>query len=110
MCDSRRASPWGCFVGLTGVGGESLMTLVLVLLFGTQPSTAVGTDPLYALVTKSVGPLVRRSRPCCCWSAAAWSFEYPRFRIVQREAAPVLPAAPQPQQSTRGSIESLLSL
>ena len=47
-------------VGLTGVGGGSLMTPLLVLLFGFHPATAVGTDLLYASVTKSVGH--RRSR------------------------------------------------
>ena len=45
----------GVLVGLTGVGGGSLMTPLLVLLFGFHPATAVGTDLLYASVTKSVG-------------------------------------------------------
>lgn len=48
----------GLLVGLTGVGGGSLMTPVLVLLFGIQPVTAVGTDLLYAAVTKSAGTVV----------------------------------------------------
>jgi uncharacterized membrane protein YfcA len=48
----------GMLVGLTGVGGGSLMTPLLVLLFGIHPSTAVGTDLLYAAVTKSVGTAV----------------------------------------------------
>jgi len=48
----------GLVVGLTGVGGGSLMTPLLVLAFGVQPATAVGTDLLYASVTKSVGTLV----------------------------------------------------
>ena len=38
----------GVLVGLTGVGGGSLMTPILVLLFGIHPATAVGTDLLYA--------------------------------------------------------------
>ncbi|RAE05643.1 sulfite exporter TauE/SafE family protein, partial [Burkholderia multivorans] len=38
----------GILVGLTGVGGGSLMTPILVLLFGVHPATAVGTDLLYA--------------------------------------------------------------
>ena len=41
----------GVLVGLTGVGGGSLMTPLLVLLFGIHPSTAVGTDLLYAAAT-----------------------------------------------------------
>ena len=48
----------GLLVGLTGVGGGSLMTPLLILLFGIHPSTAVGTDLLYAAVTKSAGSLV----------------------------------------------------
>src|SRR5439155_696987 len=45
----------GFLVGLTGVGGGSLMTPLLVLLFGISPTTAVGTDLLYAAATKTVG-------------------------------------------------------
>ena len=41
----------GGIVGLTGVGGGSLMTPLLVLLFGIHPATAVGTDLLYAAIT-----------------------------------------------------------
>ena len=41
----------GMLVGMTGVGGGSLMTPLLVLLFGFHPATAVGTDLLYASVT-----------------------------------------------------------
>lgn len=48
----------GLLVGLTGVGGGSLMTPLLVLAFGFHPVTAVGTDLLYASVTKSVGTAV----------------------------------------------------
>ncbi|MDO7840910.1 sulfite exporter TauE/SafE family protein [Sphingomonas immobilis] len=45
----------GILVGLTGVGGGSLMTPLLVLAFGFHPVTAVGTDLLYASATKAVG-------------------------------------------------------
>lgn len=48
----------GLLVGLTGVGGGSLMTPLLVLLFGIRATTAVGTDLLYACITKSVGTAV----------------------------------------------------
>ena len=48
----------GLLVGLTGVGGGALMTPLLVLLFGIQPTTAVGTDLLYACITKTGGTLV----------------------------------------------------
>src|SRR6516164_529612 len=48
----------GFVVGMTGVGGGSLMTPLLVLAFGFHPVTAVGTDLLYASLTKSVGTAV----------------------------------------------------
>src|SRR5256886_12890310 len=48
----------GFLVGMTGVGGGSLMTRVLILLFGIHPATAVGTDLLYAAATKTGGSLV----------------------------------------------------
>ena len=48
----------GLLVGMTGVGGGSLMTPILILLFGVHPATAVGTDLLYAAATKTGGSLV----------------------------------------------------
>ncbi len=45
----------GVLVGLTGVGGGSLMTPILILLFGFKPVTAIGTDLAYGAVTKTVG-------------------------------------------------------
>src|SRR6202166_710390 len=48
----------GMLVGLTGVGGGALMTPLLILLFGIHPATAVGTDLLYAAVTKTAGSAV----------------------------------------------------
>lgn len=48
----------GLLVGLTGVGGGSLMTPLLILLFGVHPVTAVGTDLLQAAATKTVGTVV----------------------------------------------------
>jgi uncharacterized membrane protein YfcA len=48
----------GFVVGLTGVGGGSLMAPLLILLFGVAPATAVGTDLWFAAITKSVGGLV----------------------------------------------------
>ena len=48
----------GVLVGLTGVGGGALMTPLLVLLFGIHPTTAVGTDLLFACITKTGGTLV----------------------------------------------------
>jgi uncharacterized membrane protein YfcA len=48
----------GLLVGLTGVGGGSLMTPLLILLFGVHPATAVGTDLLHAALTKTAGSAV----------------------------------------------------
>src|SRR6266516_5571136 len=48
----------GLLVGLTGVGGGSLMTPLLILLFGVHPATAVGTELLFAAATKTGGSLV----------------------------------------------------
>ncbi len=48
----------GFLVGMTGVGGGSLMTPFLILFFGIHPATAVGTDLLYAAATKSGGTAV----------------------------------------------------
>ena len=45
----------GILVGLTGMGGGSVMTALLILVFGVHPITAVGTDLLYAAVTKITG-------------------------------------------------------
>jgi uncharacterized membrane protein YfcA len=45
----------GLLVGTTGVGGGSLMTPALILVFGTAPTTAIGTDLAYAAITKTVG-------------------------------------------------------
>jgi uncharacterized protein len=45
----------GILVGATGMGGGSLMTPLLIIVFGIQPVVAVGTDLAYAAVTKTVG-------------------------------------------------------
>lgn len=70
----------GLVVGLTGVGGGSLMTPLLVLVFGFAPATAVGTDLLYAAATKSVGTIVHGWRGSVDW------------RVVRRLATGSLPA------------------
>jgi uncharacterized membrane protein YfcA len=45
----------GILVGMTGIGGGSLMTPMLILVFGVTPITAIGSDLAYAAVTKTVG-------------------------------------------------------
>jgi len=59
----------GLLVGMTGVGGGSLMTPLLILLFGIHPSTAVGTDLLYAAATKTGGSLVHGWARSIHWPA-----------------------------------------
>jgi uncharacterized membrane protein YfcA len=58
----------GCLVGITGVGGGSLMTPILVLLFHVHPATAVGTDLLYAAITKSAGTVVHGANKTVNWA------------------------------------------
>lgn len=70
----------GMLVGFTGVGGGSLMTPILVLLFGFPPSVAVGTDLLYASITKAGGTLVHFFNGSVDW------------RLVRRLATGSVPA------------------
>ena len=62
----------GFIVGLTGVGAGALMTPLLVLVFGVSPAVAVGTDLLYAAITKSVGAWVHGRRGNVDWSMVCW--------------------------------------
>jgi uncharacterized protein len=71
----------GLLVGMTGVGGGSLMTPLLILLFGIHPATAVGTDLLYAAVTKTGGSLVHGLAHNIQW------------RVVARLACGSIPAS-----------------
>ena len=70
----------GVLVGMTGVGGGSLMTPLLVLVFGFHPSTAVGTDLLFASVTKTVGTSIHSAGKTIDW------------QIVRRLATGSVPA------------------
>jgi uncharacterized membrane protein YfcA len=71
----------GFLVGMTGVGGGSLMTPLLILLFHVHPITAVGTDLIYASVTKTGGSLMHGFNRTIDW------------RIVRRLASGSLPAS-----------------
>lgn len=94
----------GLLVGLTGVGGGSLMTPLLVLLFGVHPATAVGTDLLYAACTKTVGTLVHGVKSNVEW------------RVVGLLASGSLPAAAVALYglvrlgAPRGSVSHLISV
>jgi uncharacterized membrane protein YfcA len=71
----------GLLVGMTGVGGGSLMTPLLTLLFGVPPSVAVGTDLAFASITKTAGTVTHRLRGTVRWD------------IVKRLCIGALPAA-----------------
>lgn len=63
----------GMLVGITGVGGGSLMTPLLVFLFGFKPAVAVGTDLLYAALTKTGGVFVHHtSHKSVDWRVVTW--------------------------------------
>jgi uncharacterized protein len=57
----------GVLVGMTGVGGGSLLTPLLILLFGVHPTTAVGTDLLFAFSTKATGTIVHSAATTVNW-------------------------------------------
>ena len=61
----------GFIVGMTGVGGGSLMTPILIW-FGIPPSTAVGTDLLYAAITKAGGVYVHNKKKNINWTITGW--------------------------------------
>ena len=62
----------GVAIGLTGIGGGSLMTPLLVLMFGIAPATAVGTDLLFAAATKGIGTIVHGWNRTVEWRVVAW--------------------------------------
>lgn len=71
----------GLLVGMTGVGGGSLMTPLLTLLFGVSPTVAVGTDLAFASITKGAGTITHRFNDTVHWD------------IVRRLCIGALPAA-----------------
>jgi uncharacterized protein len=62
----------GVLVGMTGMGGGSLMTPLLVLLFGVKPTLAVGTDIAYQAITKSVGAVKHWRLKTINFGASLW--------------------------------------
>ncbi|HEY5236763.1 MAG TPA: sulfite exporter TauE/SafE family protein [Rhizomicrobium sp.] len=71
----------GFLVGMTGVGGGSLMTPLLIILFGVAPEKAVATDLVYASLTKTGGSLIHALNKTIDW------------RIVRRLAIGSIPGA-----------------
>lgn len=57
----------GAIVGVTGVGGGALMTPILIMGFGVKPALAVGTDLLYAAITKAGGTTVHARKGHVDW-------------------------------------------
>jgi uncharacterized protein len=64
----------GSLVGLTGMGGGSLMTPILVILFGFQPTYAVGTDIVHGAIFKSFGAVRHRRLGTVHARLTAWMF------------------------------------
>jgi uncharacterized protein len=64
----------GTLVGLTGMGGGSLMTPILVLVFGFSPSVAVGTDILHGAIFKTVGAARQRRLGAVSAQLSGWMF------------------------------------
>lgn len=62
----------GTAVGATGVGGGSLMTPILILFYGISPALAVGTDLLYASISKSFGVLLHGRNGSLDWAIVGW--------------------------------------
>lgn len=75
----------GLMVGMTGVGGGSLMAPILILLFGVAPATAVGTDLWFAAITKSVGGAIHHRH--------GGPDGGPDYEVVKRLCLGSLPAA-----------------
>ena len=71
----------GSLIGATGVGGGSMMTPILVLIFGINPSVAVGTDLLFASITKGFGTALHGLNQSVSW------------RVVLRLCAGSIPAS-----------------
>src|SRR5918912_1736343 len=64
----------GALVGLTGMGGGSLLTPVLVILFGFKPTVAVGTDVLHGAIFKTFGAIRHRRLGTVHARLTAWMF------------------------------------
>lgn len=62
----------GFCVGVTGVGGGSLMTPILISLFRIEPHIAIGTDLLYAAISKFCGSLVHAKKMNIVWPIVIW--------------------------------------
>jgi hypothetical protein len=62
----------GALTGMTGTGGGALMTPMLIIVFGIEPIAAVGTDLLYASITKASGTAVHAYNRTVDWKIVGW--------------------------------------
>jgi len=62
----------GVLVGTTGIGGGSIMTPLLILVLGTKPVVAIGTDLVYAAITKTVGGWRHLRKGTVSLSVSGW--------------------------------------
>ena len=62
----------GMLVGLTGVGGGSLMTPMLIIVFGMRALNAIGVDLLFAAITKAFGTAIHGSVRTVEWRVVGW--------------------------------------
>ena len=97
----------GLVVGLTGVGGGSLMTPILIFFFGIKPYLAVGTDLLFAAFTKGAGTLSLAQQRLVPWrvvfTLCAGSLPASALTLwVLHEVGPAEPAVQQVMKSTLG--------
>jgi len=74
----------GFVVGMTGVGGGALMTPLLLLVFGTAPMTAVGTDLWFAALTKAAVSWRQHRAPLSDWPVvqALWTGSLPASLVT----------------------------
>ena len=102
----------GAIVGLTGVGGGSLMTPLLVLGFGVPPVTAVGTDLLYAGITKAAGTLSHGLEDHVDWRVTGLlaAGSVPAALLAMGLLAWLPPAGPQSRAVVSASLGAMLVL
>ena len=102
----------GAIVGLTGVGGGSLMTPLLVLGFGVAPVTAVGTDLLFASVTKLGGAASHGLKGHVDWKVTGWlaAGSVPAALAATALLAVLPPAGPQARAVVSIALGAMLVL
>ena len=93
----------GSLVGLTGMGGGSLMTPILVILFGFKPTYAVGTDILHGAIFKSFGAVRHRRLGTVHARLTLWMFARLRPAVARRRRRRDADQAPLRRRARRRS-------